>query len=710
MMRCCQQILMVLLFIGSVLNLRGQEVVFYFHRLTNKQHLTSQKFNYYILKDSQGFVWISSVDGLNRYDGRVIKPYLPIDSDSLSLTESNIHSMFFEDKESRIWFSTSQAIQCYNRKADNFCRDYVKSKKGTIITGEYQVLYLDTLKNQLWLKVGNQLFIKSITDKNYQYYVGNFEMSHRSKLEPGKNPSEHFLITYKKDSLRIFSFFNGKKSAVHGYSLKKNNIANDVLSHYTEDAQQIWVGTEQGLYYIHLKNKTVNQYNNHFNNTKITGIVGVVPLGKDSLIIATREMGIYYFNKKSGNFIKKLYTDDEGTIVPFEPQIERIYLDQDQTLWISTIGQGVYFTNLNKKKFTALLQHQVDAPKGQYHILAMAEDNTGKIWCLTSAGISVLSFPRSNGLPRIEEHWTNLPFTNKYPFYIFCDRNNRIWVTASSGVFVRMPETKTFVEVPIDKDVKLQKFGFTFINQLSNDKILVSSQSNGVFEITENSGQFFIKRFKPLDHLSGEFTWIFEDSDGDVYFCNTSKGIYVFHQDKGILIPDTLLLLKQMVNAIIEDNNQKQLWVATSQSLYKLEHSDSNYSLHQDTVLNLPASFNGLLQHNQGELWISTNNSGIIRYMPGQKNWRIYTQVEGLQSSEFNLWSFIKTRKRLFGFGGINGVNFFYPSDITNIKIKAKPIITEILINDKPASNLSCEEEEPVKNTGLIKKLVLPYR
>ncbi len=709
MMRCFYQFVVGWVLFSSALHLSGQEAVFYFHRLTNKQHLTSQKFNYYIFKDSQGFVWISSVDGLNRYDGKAIKPYLPIDSDPFSLTESNIHSMFFEDKASQLWFSTSQAIQCYDRNNDNFKRYYIKSKSGANLTGEYQLLYLDTLKNQLWLKVENQLFIKSTKDKNYQYNVGNFEMSHKTKLEPGKNPSEHFLISYKKDSLCIVSFINGKKSALYTYSLKKNNAENRALSHYTENAQQIWVGTEQGLYHVNLNNKTVKSYNNKFKNTHVTGIVGIAPLGKDSLIVATREMGIYCFNKKSGNFIKKIYTDEEGTVIPFEPQIDRIYLDEDQTLWISTNGQGVYFTNLNKKKFTSLLQHQADVPNEQYHVLAMTEDNKGSIWCLTSAGISVVSFARSNGVPRVEASWADLPFKKEHPFYIFCDRSNRIWVTASSGVFVRTPETKTFVEVPIHKDVKLQKLGFTFIKQLSNDKILVSSQANGVFEIVENNGQFVIKRFKPLDHLSGEFTWIFEDSDGDVYFCNTTKGIYIFHQERDWLSRDTLLSLKQMVSAIIEDNNQKNLWVATAQSLYKLEHSSAGYSLRQDTVFNIPASVNGLLQDNQGDLWISTNNSGIIRYTPGQKNWRMYTQMEGLQSSEFNLWSFIKTRRRLFGFGGINGVNFFYPSDIKNIKIKAKPIITEILINDKPANNLSCDEE-PVKNTSLIKKLVLPYR
>lgn len=55
----------------------GQEYQYNFKQLTTKQNLTSQNSNLFIYQDSKGFIWISSVDGLNRYDGKQVKQYLP---------------------------------------------------------------------------------------------------------------------------------------------------------------------------------------------------------------------------------------------------------------------------------------------------------------------------------------------------------------------------------------------------------------------------------------------------------------------------------------------------------------------------------------------------------------------------------------------------------------------------------------------------------
>ena len=97
----------------------AQDYNTFFHHLTVENGL-SEATNNFVYKDSRGFVWISSISGLNRYDGRQVRVYQPEPADSMSLYGQNILSPFIEDANGDIWFSTYEGINRYVRKTDNF--------------------------------------------------------------------------------------------------------------------------------------------------------------------------------------------------------------------------------------------------------------------------------------------------------------------------------------------------------------------------------------------------------------------------------------------------------------------------------------------------------------------------------------------------------------------------------------------------------------
>ena len=141
----------------------GQAEVVHLHRLSVEQNLSSQTYNWYVFKDSEGFIWISSINGLNRFDGKEVVQYHPDTDDSLSLAGPNIQSKFFEDINKNLWFSTNEAIHKYNRKNNNFQRFFFE-KNDSILQGNHQILYLDTLKQNLWVRIGDRLFISSFNE------------------------------------------------------------------------------------------------------------------------------------------------------------------------------------------------------------------------------------------------------------------------------------------------------------------------------------------------------------------------------------------------------------------------------------------------------------------------------------------------------------------------------------------------------------------
>ncbi|MEL6943701.1 MAG: two-component regulator propeller domain-containing protein, partial [Bacteroidota bacterium] len=113
--------LTMIVFVVSPLLFYAQMQRLPIHHLTIDDGL-SQSSNDFIYRDSFGFVWLSSLDGLNRFDGKTIKVYKSILGDSTSLLGNIITSNFFEDKNSNLWFTTYEGLHCYIRKEDHFLR------------------------------------------------------------------------------------------------------------------------------------------------------------------------------------------------------------------------------------------------------------------------------------------------------------------------------------------------------------------------------------------------------------------------------------------------------------------------------------------------------------------------------------------------------------------------------------------------------------
>ena len=90
----------------------------------------------------------------------------------------------------------------------------------------------------------------------------------------------------------------------------------------------------------------------------------------------------------------------------------------------------------------------------------------------------------------------------------------------------------------------------------------------------------------------------------------------------------------------------------------------------------------GLTSDRQGNIWLSTNN-GLGRFNPETEMFRNYYMSDGLQSNSF-MWdaSFRGSDGQLF-FGGVNGLNAFFPEDIIESKVLPKVFISKLIINNQ---------------------------
>ena len=93
-----KRIIVVLLFFFTLsLTAAPQMLDLDFHLFGREAALSSSNTTC-ITQDTQGYIWIGTADGLNRFDGYTMKIYRSISEDSLSLPDNHIRSVFKDSK------------------------------------------------------------------------------------------------------------------------------------------------------------------------------------------------------------------------------------------------------------------------------------------------------------------------------------------------------------------------------------------------------------------------------------------------------------------------------------------------------------------------------------------------------------------------------------------------------------------------------------
>ena len=687
----------------------GQPHASILNQLTVSHNLTSQNYNVYLFRDSKGFIWISSINGLNRYDGSEVIQYLHETRNSNSLADNHVYSEFFEDHNGDIWFTTLKALHRYNRKNDNFTRFYLPSLLDSRET-KFRLFFYDNNSKALWIGNKENLFLlDSLNNQNFRVKkIGDFPLKFQSKIYSVKDSDNLFLLNPGLQGGSIFKF---TKTGDYICEIKfpvNPNFEIQVFDYFPISDSVFWLGTNQGLFNWKIDNSykrgEIKRY--ELPNKNITKIVS---LNEDKLLIITKGKGIYFFDIKKKRFHKEIFIKTDKSFASYSKITEKAFIDADNNLWLgSHAGNGVNFFNLNKQKFG----FSCPSPKQLKHesnfIHGLAKDSKNRIISLTRNGIfrnraigqDLLSWEKYSDSISINFESEN--------FSIFVDRNDRIWVCGQLGIFMASSFNHSFRKLKLWESELTG--GFTFVTQLLSGKLIASSQTNGIFEIKENSSELnsiYLSKIHNFPY-KGTFTKIKQDSKGNIFVGHFSKGIYhLKEEDNEIVIKDSLKLFPMpMVNAIVEDSLRGIHWVGTSSGLFKLNLSKDSIELEKETHLgNL--DIKGILLHQNSDLWISSNK-GLLMYSPEKiQKLTVFKLSDGLQNSEFNHWAYLQLDS-LFLFGGPNGVNYFNPQNIRLINTKASPIISKIFVNDKLRDSLQCIETKALNLTE-IQHLEFPY-
>lgn len=637
-----------------------------------------------IMQDEQGFLWFATEDGLNRFDGLKFKVFRPVEGDDSSLSDVYVRSLAL-DAEGSLWAGTHQGgANRYDSATGQFARYQHDENVPDSLSNNYvRAIHLDE-QGRLWFgtNAGLDLFnpqtggfehfappkIKDFTvqaiahDANGTLWVGTlyglWSLDPKQKTVSFQTISDkpfpiHKILVDSDDTLWLATaegliHFVPKTGKIRQYLLRDGLTNESVRSLWRDRSGRIWAGTANGLNLFDPATETFTVY---FNDPNIA-------------------------TSLSGNFIHDLYQDRSGI------------------LWIGTYGNGISMFDPLTNKFVHYFNEPKDPQSLGYNmVFAIAPAPDGTVWVGTLGGGLDHFDPRTNTFTHFR-HDENDPnsLRNDYVESLCLARDGLLWIGTDAGLDRLDPSTGIFTHFPADMNDSTVLPGATIytIHQDANGTIWVGSHSGvALYNPTTQTFSRYAETGEAAGLNSGPVDSIHTDRNGILWAGTFSNGLRRldpqtgafknYHHDAqtpGSISNDSILSIYQ--------SQRGDLWIGTAGGgLNRYEPATDSFTVYNDTD-GLPNNvIYGILEDGTGALWLSTN-FGIARFNPQTGESRNYTTVDGLQSNEFNSGAYARDANGRMYFGGVNGLNSFDPSSMTDNRFVPPISLVSVTRNGTP--------------------------
>ena len=300
-------------------------------------------------------------------------------------------------------------------------------------------------------------------DKYGNLWIGT-EDAGLNKFIPKKGRFEKFLPT-------------GSQSSISYYNI--NGLA--------VDDDELWIGTfEHGLDVMNIRTgKVVRHYTASLdeNSLKSNFITTIYKTRSGEILIGTY-LGLYQYNRKNNNFdiIKQVSAD---------AYIYTICEDHEGTVWVGTVGDGIYYFNPTTKDMGNLnIKIFGKQNRIRNNVIAIFEDSNNTLWFSTEGSGVTAYFPSTK---TYKNYTTQDGLPSNLIFTVMEDQQKKIWMSTSKGLASFNPTTKHFQIYTQPNGIFNSQFNY---NSGYKDK-------DGILYFGSLSG---MTSFNPTNFREGKFT------------------------------------------------------------------------------------------------------------------------------------------------------------------------------------------------------------
>jgi len=615
----------------------------------------------FMLKDSKGFLWFTSHDGINRFDGTTCHSNEQIGP---GFEEGLQTKGLVEDESGNIWIGTSTGIFMFSYTTGRFekMKPVVKDKNektarnyfylpfgyanGWLLVGrdDKAPFMFNTITNETRIipypalnKSGDLEFERIQTVKelaqSFHTLIHNPDKVSFAKVEPN-GPGEFYwkeYIIYKKaehpqwggsdcyfvrDSIVVVACESGN---LIKFNLKtgervvfpKINIAYPPTL-YIDEHFMLWVGTQDSGVYVY------DLYTNALKNHFIHDVNNEASLSKH--------------------------------------RVQAILKTNENTVWLSIWGKGVDYARITDNGFTHhLTPSEVRRFGINNFVRGIVEAKDGKFYANTQFGGIIQLDNQLNYLKTI---------SNQFSASIYIDPKSENIYFGDLVLFRYNLKTGRIFEIRNNDKIYKDAFQIGPVYQLSDfdkDKILAAGILRpGIIDPQQN----LLSQIKGTSDLFNQVTIFAKQvKSGNVYINTSTHGLLIFKKvgdgyEKIFTFPE------KFVTKHIWEENDTTHWIGTTNGLYVFNQYNLQVTAHFTTKNGLPNNVvYAMAPDTMGRLWISTNK-GLASMIKATGKWSTYRNFAGTQGNEYNTNTVVTAADGRIIFGGVNGLTAIRPWEV----------------------------------------------
>ena len=650
----------------------------YFQSYTSTEGL-SQNSIYSIAETPEGFMWFGTQDGINRFDGKKFKSFIPV-METTEGTVSNFSKMIttlYHDRQDHLWVGTTRELLLYDRYTGKFGYPHDVYPGFKLPSDIWIKKIIEDTYDNLWI----------ITQDNGIFCYNKSARTMKSVLWESTAPKK--MLNIMKDSKGVvwvasntdlYYFDNGTFFPVK--TAQRLNKANITIADICLVNNTLWTivnSSEIVIFDIFNKNDITHTYFDHIysGKTKLADARILHQSDSNTVWVGSRSDGLLKVNLKDKTYIK---AGAAGTSYSLVSQfILSFYTNKQFITWIGLSG-GLAKYDVQKVQF-GLWRNEPESnkPAPDNKIFSILGDTEEDFYMGTLYGGMMHCNIKTNKFkyypPPFNIYTAN---DSKTVYEIIKGNGNLLWMATKGGLYSFDKISKKFEEFVDHHDDQTREL--TVLLKLKDqNKLLVAGYNGGLrlfnldtkkWEKCYDKNDFLKKYLLRARHMK-------EVEPGVIYMSTEAQNLVKYDYRSGVFTTFPTLQKVSGISRhfwIVGDD----CWVATDDGLIQANVVDMTIKKIWRTENGLPNNYiYAVVPDNYGRLWISSNQ-GLALLDVKKGIIRKFSKDDGLQDLEFNTASCFKDKKGKIWFGGINGFNMVNPDLTVNDIFSPGPLITGI--------------------------------
>lgn len=640
-------------------------------QIINVEQGLPQAFVSGVIEDNDGFIWVSTLGGLARYDGRQIVPFYHQSDDPTSPLNNAIIGLT-KGGQNEIWlrYGSGEIDRLNTRTAQ--CQHFPQLVKALRHLPPCRDIHIDRRGNLWGVILNSGIFYYNVRQNQFTHYTHS-RPGHERPLTP------------------------------------RSGLISDTVNAITEDPQgRIWVITPVGLSQF----APGGRLEQSFRFDTLISSLRTMAINKEQVRAFVRPNGEIMFNTRTSLlFFDPRRIAIRSVTFTQQPTVDQPVLNQADDGTAYVVAGGTLYRYADRNGLVALWHYTTPKETRLRELLgtSLCVDRTGVLWLgantkglfridLTAAPIYSYryqtmfctdAFRMSLGLTLNTLFRWPFDSPKRQTSYIFrqtYDRLGRLWMGIGSEVGFYMFRTRTFTPLPPPgAEAITEHDGFLRGLSIAPDgQVWVVSKTGTPLRYDAGKKQW-LAPFGQVAVLANNLVvdthsiWVTTSANGLIRFDKRTRR-YQFIYFKAHQRGETE---EQLLDIHQDTTHPDWLWISGYQGLVRFNKRTGRYrrftiaqGLPNNTVYSI-------LPDRQGYLWLSTNR-GLCRFHSVTHTARTFGLSDGLPGEEFNRFHRAHLPDGRLAFGGVEGWVLFDPAQIKEDTTKPTVAITGLKINNQP--------------------------